>query len=110
AGGHAAFLTEQAGPAAVERPGPIVDLEGRTVGEHGGLARYTVGQRRGLGRTIGRASGGLPLYVVALEPEANAVRVGPADALLARGFRTGPVHWQSSVGPRAGDRVEVAIR
>jgi tRNA-specific 2-thiouridylase len=80
------------------------------VGEHAGLARYTVGQRRGLGRSIGRASGGRPLYVLALEPETNSLRVGPAEALLASEIVTGPMHWQSATPPRAGEEVEVQIR
>ena len=110
AGGYAAFLAEQAGAAAVDRAGPIVDLEGRTVGEHHGLARYTVGQRRGLGRSIGQASGGRPLYVVALEPAANAVRVGPEEALLSPRLIAGPLNWLSGEPPRTGQRVEARIR
>ena len=54
--------------------GPIVDGEGSVLGEHRGLANYTVGQRRGLGLTSGRA-----LYVRALDPDKNAVVVGTAD-------------------------------
>lgn len=53
------------------RPGPIIDLRGRVVGEHEGLAAYTVGQRRGLGLASGR-----PLYVVELDPDRNVVVVG----------------------------------
>jgi tRNA-specific 2-thiouridylase len=60
-------------PAAF-RPGPVVDGQGNLLGEHGGLANYTVGQRRGLG-----LSGSRPLYVTALDPERNAVVVGGAD-------------------------------
>src|SRR5262249_17467604 len=67
AGGYAKFVEQEEGGAAALRPGPILDDQGREVGEHTGLARYTVGQRKGLGRSIGRASGGRPLYVVALE-------------------------------------------
>ena len=56
------------------RPGPIVDGEGSVLGEHRGIAGYTVGQRRGLGLSEGRA-----LYVTALDPERNAVVVGGAE-------------------------------
>jgi len=110
AGGHVAFLAGEAGAAAVDRPGPILDDEGRTVGEHRGLASYTVGQRRGLGRTIGRASGGLPLYVVALEPETNSLRVGAHEALLAKEVLAGPLNWLSGSPPRGGQLVGAAIR
>ena len=109
--GYAAFVERQGGAgAAAFAPGPILDREGHLVGEHAGLARYTVGQRKGLGRSIGRASGGRPLYVTALEPEANALRVGTADQLLAREMVTGSLHWQSADLPRPGESFDVQIR
>jgi tRNA-specific 2-thiouridylase len=55
------------------RRGPIMDATGQVVGEHEGLANYTVGQRRGLGLALGRT-----LYVTALDPARNAVVVGDA--------------------------------
>jgi tRNA-uridine 2-sulfurtransferase len=58
------------------RAGPIVDGDGVVVGEHRGLANYTVGQRRGLGLAAGR-----PLYVKALDPDRNRVIVGSAKEL-----------------------------
>jgi tRNA-specific 2-thiouridylase len=48
--------------------------------------------------------------VLALEPETNSLRVGPAEALLATEILTGPVHWQSATPPRTGEGVEVQIR
>jgi tRNA-specific 2-thiouridylase len=56
-------------------PGPIVDGQGTVLGQHGGLASYTVGQRRGLGLVSRR-----PLYVTALDPDRNALVVGEAAA------------------------------
>jgi tRNA-specific 2-thiouridylase len=56
------------------RPGPIVDARGTVLGEHGGIANYTVGQRRGLGLAGSRA-----LYVTALDATRNAVVVGGSD-------------------------------
>jgi tRNA-specific 2-thiouridylase len=106
-GGYAAFLAEAAGRERVERPGPILDLEGRELGEHGGLAHYTVGQRRGLGRGV---AGGGALYVVALDAERNAVTVGPEAALLAREARTGPLNWLPADPPQAGRRLQAQIR
>ena len=58
------------------REGPIVDVEGRELGSHGGYWRFTPGQRRGLG-----VAGGTPLYAVNTVPETNAVVVGPREAL-----------------------------
>jgi len=60
----------------VFRPGAIVDQRGRVLGTHGGIAAYTVGQKRGLGLATGR-----PLYVVDLDPERNTVSVGEAPDL-----------------------------
>jgi tRNA-uridine 2-sulfurtransferase len=61
------------------RPGAIVDLAGRTLGEHAGAHSYTVGQRHGLG-----VSAPQPLYVLATDTADNTVTVGPREALLAR--------------------------
>ncbi len=88
-------------------PGPIVDLRGRVLGEHRGLPHYTVGQRRGLG-----LSSPEPLYVVALDPERNAVVVGPESALSASGLVAEDLHWIEG-GPPAGEfpcQVQVRYR
>jgi tRNA-specific 2-thiouridylase len=69
------FLERQGLPRS---EGPIVDLEGRELGTHEGYWRFTPGQRRGLGIASCR-----PLYVVGTDPQANAVVVGPRDALAA---------------------------
>ena len=58
------------------KPGPILDLDGREIGGHEGIAYYTVGQRRGLGLATGKR-----VYVVDIDPERNAVVVGPVEAL-----------------------------
>lgn len=62
-------------PAASE-PGPIVDREGTVLGEHGGIARYTVGQRKGLGIALGR-----PVFVTAIDAATNTVRIGGREDL-----------------------------
>ncbi len=54
-----------------DTPGPILDEQGNTLGEHQGIMSYTIGQRKGLG--IAAAE---PLYVTAIEPDRNAVIVG----------------------------------
>jgi tRNA-specific 2-thiouridylase len=57
-------------------PGDILDREGRAIGRHLGIHRYTVGQRRGLS-----IPGPRPLYVLALDPAKNAVIAGPEEDL-----------------------------
>lgn len=71
---HPDFLARHG--AIHRRPGAILDAEGRTLGEHGGVHTVTVGQRRGLG-----LSGGDPLYVIATDPRSNTVTVGPRERL-----------------------------
>jgi tRNA-specific 2-thiouridylase len=61
------------------RPGPIVDEQGRTLGEHGGYWRFTPGQRRGLGLSVGE-----PLYAIRTEPRTNTLVVAPRQALGCR--------------------------
>ncbi len=58
------------------RPGPIVDGEGRVLGEHAGIHRFTIGQRKGLGVATGR-----PAFVLGVDPAAGAVTIGPEEAL-----------------------------
>lgn len=75
-----------------ERRGDIVDQRGRVLGHHRGYYRYTVGQRRGLG--LGRPSeDGRPRYVVATNPRANQVVVGPRDALRVDRVRCAHAVW-----------------
>ncbi len=62
--------------AAIFQPGPIVDTSGRRLGTHAGLAAYTVGQRKGLGLSTGRA-----LHVVDLDADTNTLTVGEPSAL-----------------------------
>src|SRR5216117_447965 len=62
-------------PNAME-PGDIVDLAGRVLGRHQGIAHFTVGQRKGLG-----IASGAPLYVVRLDAARRRVVVGPREAL-----------------------------
>lgn len=98
-----AEVVGRARPEAL-RPGPILDLDGRVLGQHAGLARYTVGQRRGLGLASGR-----PLFVVALDPERNALIVGEeADTAVAWCTLPRP-HWLAPV-PAAGMAVTAKVR
>jgi len=102
-GDYRAFLRERA-PEAF-RPGPILDVEGREVGAHAGLGSYTIGQRRGLGAV---APAPAPRYVVGLDPERNAVVVGPREALEAAGLVATAVNWIAIEG--LAEDVAVAVR
>ncbi len=86
-------------------PGPIYDVDGKILGTHKGLPHYTVGQRHGLGLSSRR-----PLYVVALDPERNAVIVGPEEALYAQGLVARELHWIQGEPPGARFSAEVQVR
>ena len=104
-GDYAGFVAREAGAKAVHRPGDMVDTAGRVVGEHRGLAHYTVGQRKGLGVAAPE-----PLYVISLETGANTVRVGGEGDLLARAAAFVDFNWLSLDAPTDGRRVEAQIR
>ena len=79
-GDYAGFVERQS-PAA-DRSGPIVDAAGRVVGQHQGIHRFTVGQRKGLGITTTT-----PRYVLRVIPESRTVVVGDETELEAREAR-----------------------
>jgi tRNA-specific 2-thiouridylase len=86
------------------QPGPIVTSAGEHLGEHGGFARYTIGQRRGL-----PARSGDPLYVTAIRPGTREVVVGPAEELETWSVTLDEVNWLAH--PLAiGERCEIQIR
>ena len=87
----------------IGRSGPIRYKDGRVLGEHEGIAHYTVGQRRGLGLTWPR-----PLYVVALDPAANTVFVGEEEDLYASALQAIDVHWVADAPP--ADPITVSVR
>ena len=102
-GGYADIIAKLRPEAA--RPGEIVDLDGRRLGEHEGIIHYTVGQRRGL-----RLSVGEPLYVVRLEPETARVVVGPRAALATRRIRLADLNWLGDGAPEDVADRPVAVR
>jgi len=69
-------------------PGEIVHIDGRVLGRHDGILRYTIGQRRGIGIAAGD-----PLYVVHIDAERARVIVGPREALETRKVFLRDVNW-----------------
>jgi tRNA-specific 2-thiouridylase len=95
-GDTAGFLGRMLGSA----DGPIVDSAGAEVGRHEGAWAYTVGQRRGL-RLDRPAPDGRPRFVLAIEPVANRVVVGPREELAVDRIRGDGPRWCGPV-PAAG--------
>jgi tRNA-specific 2-thiouridylase len=93
-------------PNALE-PGEIVDLDGRVLGEHQGIAHFTVGQRKGLGIALGS-----PLYVVRLDAATRRVVVGPREALRMDRIVLRDVNWigNGAIDDAIGHGLEIFVR
>lgn len=104
--GRYADVIERLKPGAA-RPGDIVHLDGRVLGRHEGVLRYTVGQRKGLGISTTE-----PLYVLRLDAEQARVVVGPREALGVREVRLRDLNWIGDVALDAlpPEGLDVAVR
>ncbi len=69
-------------------PGDVVHMDGRVLGRHEGVTRYTIGQRRGLNIAVGD-----PLFVVKIDADKRQVIVGPREALLTRALSLKETNW-----------------
>jgi tRNA-specific 2-thiouridylase len=101
-GDAAGFVTRQL--EHVEA-GPISDTSGKTLGEHGGIHRYTIGQRKGLG-----LSTGVPLYIVKIDPKENRVVVGEKSELGRKDLTASRVNWIAGPPPAGPIRAAAQIR
>ncbi|MGA2327558.1 MAG: tRNA 2-thiouridine(34) synthase MnmA [Bryobacteraceae bacterium] len=107
-GDYAAFIDawfREQGVARDAAHGEIVSTDGRTLGEHAGVHRYTVGQRRGLNIAAGE-----PLYVIATEPATGRVIVGRDEELLKSRLSVTGANWFPFAELAAPRRAEVKIR
>ena len=102
-GDYREFLTQEVPQA--QRPGPFLDPEGRTIGEHRGIAFYTPGQRKGLGLATGER-----LYVQEVHPETNAVVVGRSENLFRKACTIHDLNWLAADVPQTLDHVEIKYR
>ncbi len=89
----------------IARPGPILTRAGKIVGEHQGLAYYTIGQRKGLG-----ISSPVPLYVLAKEAATNTLIVGIESELGSRELTAQAVNWIAGNAPGEAFRAQVKTR
>jgi len=101
-GDHARFVAEQ--HPDVDAAGPILTEDGTEVGRHDAYYRFTIGQRRGLGVSLGE-----PAWVLRIDPESRAVVVTTdPDRLGAMGLVASGAVWHDAVSPV--ERVSVRIR
>jgi tRNA-uridine 2-sulfurtransferase len=87
------------------QPGQIVTRAGKALGEHSGLANYTIGQRKGLG-----VASPIPLYVLGKNAVTNTLLVGTQAELGSSDLTAREVNWVSGEEPREPFRAEVKIR
>ncbi len=85
--GKYADIVEKLRPDA-KQPGEIRHMDGRVMGEHDGVIRYTIGQRRGL-----KVATGEPMYVVKIDAPKKHVIIGPREALKTRALSMGEANW-----------------
>ena len=80
------FIRDRITEAAT--PGPVYGLDGNLLGQHKGIAFYTVGQREGLGISLPR-----PLYVVEIDPARNALVVAEKEAVYRKELLVSDLNW-----------------
>jgi tRNA-specific 2-thiouridylase len=95
------FIAERVPQAA----GDVVDSDGSVVGTHEGVARFTIGQRRGLGVDVGEKR-----YVTSIDPQLNVITIGPEDALLSGSLTAEALSWVGGVPPADEFEADVKIR
>jgi tRNA-uridine 2-sulfurtransferase len=87
------------------RPGEIADTDGKVLGQHKGLAFYTVGQRQGMG-----VSASQPLYVLRMETQTNRLIVGFQSQLYRDSLTAGCINWVAGQSPEKDMEVSARIR
>ena len=99
------YLAATNGEERLPGDGEIVDTRGETIGSHGGIHRYTVGQRRGIGIASSK-----PLYVVSIDATHNRVVVGNDHELAGKSFTAAGINWVALDARTAPVRAEVRVR
>lgn len=101
--GYQNFLTRYA-PETIN-PGPIVSIEGNILGEHKGLAFYTIGQRKGL-----HIAAATPLYVIRKDSDQNTLIVGTSNQRQKKTMIVNQVNWITEQSPISQINAGVRIR
>jgi tRNA-specific 2-thiouridylase len=100
-GGRERFLAER----GVMRAGAVVDASGRVLGHHDGAARFTIGQRRGLGVAAGERR-----YVLDVDARSGAVMVGPFEGLMRDDVQVSGLTFVAGAPPPPSEPLLVQVR
>jgi len=98
---YATFLSQRFSTV----PGDIIDTRGKKLGQHRGIAFYTIGQRHGLGLASDK-----PLYVIRIEPEHNRIVLGQEKELYSQKLAAQKLNWISGKAPREPITAKAKIR
>ena len=102
-GNYAAFIENSTGRISPE--GDFVTTDGRVLGRHKGLIRYTIGQRKGLGLALPA-----PLYVCRKDLQNNRVVLSGQEGLFGRQLRAGDFNWIMTEPPEPGTRLRITAK
>jgi len=104
ASGYKKFIENRVGAEAM-KPGPFIDENGKVIGQHKGLANYTIGQRDKLGLALG-----YPVYVYKMDRATNTVHIGNLAKLYSAGLVAQSMNWVSREIPQETIEVNARIR
>jgi len=104
ASGYKKFIENRVGSEAM-KPGPFIDENGKVIGQHKGLANYTIGQRDKLGLALG-----YPVYVYKMDRASNSVHIGNLRKLYSGGLVANGMNWVSVEIPQETIEVNARIR
>jgi tRNA-specific 2-thiouridylase len=99
------YLEHEDRAGEIPSEGEIVNTKGEKLGQHAGIHRYTIGQRRGLGIAHEK-----PLYVVQIERARNQIIIGEKDELEQTEFTAKGVNWIAFDEPSEPVRAAVKVR
>ena len=102
-GDYAGYLENEAGLKAV--PGDFVDIHGNVIGRHKGIIHYTIGQRKGLGLSLGYQA-----FVLEIRPDTNEVVIGTNEDLMTTRVRANKLNFMTVENLEGEMRVFAKIR
>lgn len=100
---HGAFLEDYTGKKS--EPGYFIDTDGKVLGEHKGIIRYTIGQRKGLGIALGE-----PRFVTKIDPKNNTVTLGKSLDVFSKTVTASDIRYMGAYGFDDGERFFGKIR
>lgn len=103
-GDYAAFLEKEA-PDRIPPEGNFVNTAGEVLGRHKGITHYTVGQRRGLGLSLGH-----PVFVAEIRPDTNEVVIGEDAEIRTTEVYCGDIRYMAMEALERPRRALVKIR